>query len=175
VPPVQVHPDLDRRDAVALVHIQIVDLAVMRENTADLLPVRTADRGHDQDPGHIPEVAVAAGQAIGVTIVRDNSGRTTIAARITSLASKALTIRIIVAVATISRIATASTTISTIIVSATVAVVSTIVVVVAVVIVVVDSFMANKASVISATGETSETAVLHRAIDTAIAATLLIR
>jgi len=147
----------------------------MRGNTADLLQVRTADHGHDRDPDRTPEVAVAVGRVIGVTIARDNSDRTITVAHTTSHASKALTIRIIVAAATISRIETASTIINTIIVSAIVAVLTIVAVVAAVVIAVVDSFTTNKASVISVTGETLETAVLHRVIDTVIAATHPIR
>lgn len=109
---------------------------------------------------------------IEVTIARGNFDHTTTAARTTNRASKVSTIRIIVVVATISRIEIVSTTINTIIVSVIVAaVVLTIAVVEAVaVIVVVDSFIINKASVISATDGTSGTVVLRRVIDTAIAA-----
>lgn len=170
MPPVPDRLDLDHRDAVARAHIRIDDPAVMRENIADLLRVRTADRDHDQDLDPTQEVAVAVGRVIEVTIVRDNSGRTIIAAHTTNHASKALTIQIIVAAVTISRIETAFITTSTIIVLAIAAVLTIVEAVVAVVIVAVDSFMANKVSVISATGETSETAV-PRVIDTVIAVT----
>lgn len=115
---------------------------------------------------------------IEVTIlVRDSFGRTIIAARTISHASKASTIRIIAEVVTISKTGIVSTTISTTIVSAIVAVAdSTIVAAVAVVVIVVaDSSTTNKISVTSATGETLEIAVHHRAIDTAIAATRPIR
>lgn len=107
-----------------------------------------------------------------VTIVRDNFGRTIIAARIISHASKASTIRIIAEVATISKTGIVSTTISTTIVLAIVAVVASIIVaaVAVVVIVVADSSTTNKISVTSAIGETLGIAVHHRAIDTAIAA-----
>lgn len=148
----------------------------MKGSIADLLRVRTADRDHAPDPDHIPEVAVAVGRAIEVTIVRDNSDHTTTVAHTTSHASRALTIRITVAAAIISRIETVSTTISTTIVLVIVAAVALIIVVVVVaVIVVVDSFMANKASVISVTGATSGIVEPHRAIDTVIAATHPIR
>lgn len=149
----------------------------MRESTADLPRVRTADRDHDHELDRIRGVAAAVGQVTEVTTARDNFGRTTIAARITSHASKASTIRITAAAVTISKTGIVSTTISTTIVSAIVAVVALIIVaaVAVAVTVVADSSTTNKISVTSAIGGTLGIAVHHRAIDTAIAATRPIR
>lgn len=170
--PVQVRRDLDRQGEAVHDHTQIDDRAVTRGNTADLPRARTADRDHDPELDHTRGVVAAVGQVTEVTTARDNFGRTIIAARTTSHASKASTIRIIAVEVTISKTGIASTTISTTIVSAIVEVVASIIVaaVVVVVIVVADSSTTNKISVISAIGGTLEIAV-HRAIDTAIAAT----
>jgi len=106
-------------------------------------------------------------------IARGNSDRTTIAAHTTSRASRASTIQIIAVAAIISKTEIASTIISIIIVSViAVAAASTIVVVVVVAVTVaVDSFMANKASAIFATGETSGIVEHLHVTGTAIAVT----
>lgn len=174
--PVLVHPDLDRLEEVDPDPTRTGVQAVMRGNTVDLRQALTVDHAPDHDPGLILEVVVAAGLAIGVTIAKGNSGRTTIAVLTTNLVSKASITRTIAAAAIISRIGTGSTTINITIGLVIDAVVGSITAAAAgdaVVTVAADSSTVSRASATSGTDETSEIAVPPLAIDTAIAATHL--
>lgn len=92
---------------------RIVDLEVMRENTADHLQELTADLdlGPDRDP--TLEAAVAAGPTIADTTANANSDLTTIAVPTTSPDFRDSAIRIIAAVETSKIVIVSTTTIST--------------------------------------------------------------
>lgn len=164
--------DLDLQDELDRDPILTEDRGATNASTAVRHLVPTVDQGHDHDLDLIPGVAVAVGQATEAITVRDNSGCIIIVAPITSHASKALTIRIIVAVAIISKIEIDSTIINTTIVSVTDEVADSTIAAVGVDVVatvVVDFSTVSRASAISGTGETLEIVGLLHATDTAIA------
>lgn len=171
MPPARAPQDLVHLVEAVRDHTLTEDPAVTKENTVDLLQALTAGRVLDRVPVLTAEVVVVADLETEVTTERDSSDRIITAALITSHVSKVSITLIIVAVAIISKIVIDSIIISITIASAIdVAVVLTIAVADADVAetVAVDSSTVSRASAISVTGETLETAVLIRAIDTAI-------
>lgn len=174
MPPVRARQDLDHQDEAVHDRISIDDPEVTRENLADHFRARTVDLDLDHDPDRIRGAEVVADPVIAVTIVKGNFDHTTIVGRITSRASKTLTIRITVVVVITFKIEIASTITSiTIVLVIDVVAVSIIVEVAAavVVIVVVDSSTVSKVFAIFVTDEIFEIAVRRHAIDTAIVAT----